>query len=240
MTTHSPRNSAYRKAGSRGRSDIITIDHEPDAAKSAGPRKQFGLRNRARPEASVSRDFFSTPPASAGREPLRRPLRNEYRPVDSNARTPVDDGAFLGFLMTSGLPIRSLMAVLVIAVAVPATFVTITENLPASGIDPMTTASVNRSEGIAINDISMTRIMKTGSSVVSVFGNVENNTTANRPLVPLWITLVDEEGNTVQSWRHRLGRAAIRGGQNFRFMTSAIDYTGRARDVRVSLVPPAR
>ncbi len=203
---------------------VSTIEHEPLGYN--GPSKPFGKRQKTSADASVSKDFFT-----------KKTSQTIDRDFVERRSEPRDDNSFLGFLVTSGLPIKSVAAVFAIALAIPMSFVAITERQHDDGIDRITTASINKEAGFEISDVSMTKLMKSNSTIVSVFGRLENNSTSNKSLKPLWVTLYNADGKVVQSWQHRIKKASIKTGQKFRFMTSAIDYSGEAKHVTVSTTP---
>lgn len=211
----------FSPAEKTSKASITTIEHEP--LGNSGPTKTFGKRQKTKADASVSKDFFA-----------KRTSSSTERQVGERRLNDDTTDGFLEFLLTSGLPIRALAAVFAIALMVPMTFIAITERQSHDGIDRITTASINKEAGFEINDVSMTKLIKSQETIVSVYGRVENNSADNRPLKPLWITLYDKDGRVVQSWRHQIKKPMINSGQTFRFMTSAIDYSGKAKQVTVS------
>lgn len=210
---------------SPAKEQLKTIEHE-SLSGNASP-KTFGKRHRVSADASVSKDFFTKTNTSSPR-PNFIERRSEPR----------NDNSFIGFLMTSGLPIKSIAAVFTIALALPMTFIAITERQSDDGIDYMTTASISKEAGFDIKDVSMTKLMKSSSTIITVYGRLENSSGKNKALKPLWVTLYDKDRKIVQSWQHRIAKAIIKDGHKFRFMTSAIDYSGDAKHVTVSTTAP--
>ncbi|MGB7287814.1 MAG: hypothetical protein WBC71_12855 [Salaquimonas sp.] len=201
---------------------IITIDHEPEPSQA----KPFGKRRKVSADASVTKDFFSKEPVRPNSEPLRRTTFAQQ-----------SNSSFLDFLLTSGLPLKSIAAVFAIALVLPTTFIAISERDTDNGIDLITTASIRKIPGFEISDVSMTRLIKNNETVVSVFGRLANNSSSEKSMMPLWVTLYDDNGKIVQSWQHRIKKNKIDKDQNFRFMTSAIDYSGKARNATVTTSP---
>jgi len=131
------------------------------------------------------------------------------------------------------LPLGILAAVAAIAFAMPMGLVFFTEQITGPGIDPMTTASVQAADGIVVRDVAMTKILKNGTFVVSINGKISNHGTKAQSLMPLVVSLLDEEGREVQSWRHRLGQTRLNDDATLHFRTSAIDYSGAAKTAHV-------
>lgn len=211
-----------------GRQPTRIIDHEPLEQPQSGT--VFGKRRPAGAKPAVTRDFFNTPPNTS--------FRSAHKGVADIE--PYKDEAVDGFTfsrMASLLPVKVLAAVVVIAVILPVAIISVSEQLFNSGIDPMTTASIASSNGLEISDVSLSRVIRQDTSVATIFGQVSNPHDNGKPLGPLVISLYDSEGKLVQSWQHRIGQASIGSGQVFRFMTSAIDYSGEAHTVRVSMAP---
>lgn len=132
------------------------------------------------------------------------------------------------------VPYSALAAVFALAFAIPMGFIWLTEQASGPGIDTMTTASVSAAEGLAVRDVSMTRILKNGTFVVTVSGRVSNTANERKSLLPLTISLIDENGVEVQSWRHRAGTGVVKPDGSLFFNTSAIDFSGRARTAHVT------
>lgn len=209
---------------------VTVIDHEPlSTARNNHPsdpdtKPVFGKRNTKTARPAVTRDFFSSPPNSAFKA---------EKFEDGRFETENHDFSFKNVLST--LPVKTLAAVLTIAIGLPMTFIAISEWRPGNNIDPITTASVSIIDGLEISDVSLTRVLHQDLSVATVFGKVSNPDGSGKPLLPLVITLYDADGKPVQSWQHRIGKAEILPNQNYRFMTSAIDYSGSSRTVRVTI-----
>lgn len=137
--------------------------------------------------------------------------------------------------------IAGVVAVFTLAVTIPTGFIAMTENLEQAAIDPVTTASINPASGLgklAVTDVSMTRIVKSGSSVVTVFGEIRNTAGENQTPGDVVVQLLDGNGRIVQSWQHRTGAGSIKPDGKLRFVTSSIDVSGRARTA-VAFTRPA-
>ncbi len=132
------------------------------------------------------------------------------------------------------VPYTTLAAVFTLAVALPIGFIWFTEQAGRLDIDPMTTASVSAAQGLFVRDITMTRILKNGTFVVTVTGKITNRAGQSRSLLPLTISLMDEDGKEVQSWRHRTGAGIVKADDSIYFRTSSIDFSGRAETAHVT------
>lgn len=137
----------------------------------------------------------------------------------------------------AGIPLASIAAVIGLAFAIPLGFIYATENLggfsQGASIDPMTTASIRTADGLEVRDVSMTRILKNGTFVVTIHGQIANLSSKPATLMPLTISLQDGDGNEVQSWRHRVGKSELDKASKIHFMASAIDFSGKAKTARV-------
>ena len=214
-----------------GRQPTRTIDHEPLEQHRSGT--VFGKRRPAGAKPAVTRDFFNTPPNTSFRSA-------HYGMAGTENQADEADNGFTFRGMASLLPVKALAAVVAIAVVLPVAIITVSEQQFNSGIDPMTTASIAPANGLEISDVSLSRVLRQDTSVATIFGQVSNPLDSSKPLGPLVVSLYDREGKLVQSWQHRIAQASIGSGQVFRFMTSAIDYSGEAHTVRVSMAPVSR
>jgi hypothetical protein len=217
----------------------VTIDHEPlkqrdsrhensrdmPTSRAIHTDSQTGVfgkrRKTAAPSSAITGTFF---------EPSG--LESGFRKQKIRYLSP-------GHTVSSRLPLRTLAAVFTIAFALPATFVTLSERQLRSDIDPITTASIDAGSDqlpIRVSDVTITKILKSGTSVITVFGKVQNRSKAEVRLHELEIVLLDETGRNIQSWFHRMGKSSIGSDQTFRFMSSAIDITGDAKSAVVKPV----
>ena len=218
------------RAHRRTNNAVTVIDHEPlnttsnDQNSDFDQKPVFGKRNSNQARPAVTKDFFSTPPNSSFKA-------NRLNEDDLDVRS--HEFSFANVLST--LPVKTLAAVLTIAIGLPMAFIAISERTSGDNIDPITTASVSMINGLEISDVSLTRVLHQDSSVATVFGKVSNPDGSDKPLRPLVMTLYDKDGKPVQSWQHRIGKTEIQPNQNYRFMTSAIDYSGNGRTVRVTI-----
>lgn len=217
---------------SRQSSKVTVIDHEPSS--------HHAVRRSSQPPYSHRHD--SQVEASRPEDRKRRPdavtadffARMRHQEPDN---LPVEPPAWPSF----GRPLIAAAIAFTAAVTVPTGFIAMTESLSFPAIDPFTTASTGSSPsltGLEVSDVSMTRMIKSGESIVTVFGEVTNNT--GRDVVPgeIVIQLVDDGGDVVQSWHHRTGSAGLKAGRKLRFMTSAIDVSGNARTVLATARTP--
>lgn len=138
------------------------------------------------------------------------------------------------------VPWASLAAVAALAFAIPLGLIYFTENMTGTAIDPITTASLRTADGLEVRDVSMTRLLKNGTFVVTINGRIANLSSKSKSLMPLTISLLDDQGREVQSWRHRIGKSSLDPSSTLRFMTSAIDFSGTAKTahVKASTVKP--
>ncbi len=204
-----------------------TIDHEPLSDNTDAP--VFGKRTRATAGQSVTRDFFT-------RTSTNLPAR---KLPHASARTQEESDNSTLFVRLRDLdwPLKYLAFTFLIALALPMTLISITERIPhwmgTEGVDTMTTSSISPNAGVSVSDVSMTRIIKNSTSLVSVYGRISYAAGPSKTLKPLLVTLYDKDGKTLQSWLHTIPIGKIRSKQNFRFITSAIDYSGNAETVSV-------
>ena len=205
------------------------IDHQPVAQSEPAP--VFGKRREVRAKPAVTTDFFKTRP----NEDFITSRMSDYSNPSKEAGCTGDAFTMRG--VVSLLPVKALAAVVMIAVILPAALIVVSERHFGGSIDPITTASISTVSGLEISDVSLSRVIRQDASVATIFGQVSNRDGSVKPLGPLVISLYDKDGNEVQSWQHRIGEASIGPNQIFRFMTSAIDHSGKANSVRVSVAP---
>lgn len=130
---------------------------------------------------------------------------------------------------------KAIAACLFIFLAGPAIFMSLVEQLHGfRGIDPMTTASIPAGSGFSVANIEMSQIFRNGATVVTIRGGVTNTDLKARPIPELVITLYDEKNRKLQRWHHRPGIGKLDARDKFRFITSAIDTSGRAKHVTVT------
>ena len=219
---------SVKQAMKRHSRDIRTIDHEPLSTGSASPAG----RSLATLDDAVSSANSRTRPGFSGRMRLPSAVTGDFF-----ATRPSDTPMMTRDLSTSVPLTRTIAAVVsafTLAVTIPTGFIAMTESIEQAAIDPITTASIGASAGsdeLAVSDVSMTRIMKSGSTVVTVFGEIRNTAKTSQTPGDVVIQLQDESGRVVQSWQHRTGASSIKPEGKLRFVTSSIDVSGRARAV---------
>jgi hypothetical protein len=214
----------------------VIIDHEPPEQFTANGLPVHAAPVTPDPQArgvAFGKRRGQLPPASALTGTFFEPsgLDSEFRKRKIRYVIPES-------VNPSALPLRTLAAVFAIAFAVPTAFVVYTERQPSTDIDPVTTASISPDQAaspVGVSQITMTKLLKNGISVISVNGKIENRSQAAVKLPELEIVLYDETGRNIQSWFHRMGISEIKPHQTFRFMSSAIDITGTAKTVKVEM-----
>ena len=171
---------------------------------------------------------------SEHRNEQANPSQSERR-VRSAIRQPLRSasGDFSDDNGLSRIPLAALATVAAVAFAIPMGFIFFTEQITGPDLDTMTTASISAADGIVVQNVAMTKILKNGTFVVSVHGKIANRGSESKSLMPLVISLRDEEGREVQSWRHRLGKTKLKDDATLHFRTSAIDYSGSAKTAHV-------
>lgn len=196
---------------------ITVIEHEPlggDAAQTEPSLGGDGYSYRLPVRASaITGDFFS-----------RQQHSDRPGPASSNEEWP-----------SFAIPVAALGLAFTLAVTIPTGFIALSEHINEPVIDPVATASIGRGGradvALDVSDLSMTRMLKSGTAAVTVFGSIENRSSASVLPGEVVIQLLDSNGDLLQSWRHRTGAAQIAPGKSLRFMTSAIDVTGKAESV---------
>jgi len=228
-----PQSTQKRSSARHAKTDMLPGD-APVFGKRYRERKAEEIISADRPYASngISEYFLSRVNERRNDEADRNQAGQQRR---SAIRQPVSDpdGAAYVDVETSRIPVGILATVAILAFAVPVGFVFFTERMTGPEIDPMTTASIDAADGISVQDVSMTRMLKNGTFVVTINGKVSNYGTSGKSLRPLIITLRDENGREVQSWRHRLGKSQLDNDATLHFRTSAIDYSGAAKSAHV-------
>lgn len=213
----------------RHRQQITTIDHEPLSTRDRrdlAPEERYPAKSEGDGWSKQRSPGFSTGARSAVTGDFFTP-----RPPDRLSDGPMATGD-----LSTSVPltrtIAAVVTVFTLAITIPSGFIAMTERVEQAAIDPVTTASIGsaaRSGQLAVSDVSMTRIMKSGSTVVTVFGEIRNTAGASQAPGDVIIQLLDEDGHVVQSWQHRTGAGTIKPSGKLRFMTSSIDASGRAR-----------
>ena len=208
-------------------SQMRTIDHEPLSDNTDAP--VFGKRTRATAGQSVTRDFFTR--TSTNLPTRKLPHISAGTPEDG------DNSPLYVRLRDLNWPLKYLALTFLLALALPMTLISVTERIPhwlgTEGVDTMTTSSISPNADVSVSDVSMTRIIKNTTSLVSVHGRISYAAGPSKTLKPLLVTLYDKNGKTIQSWLHRIPMGKTGSKQNFRFITSAIDYSGNAETVSV-------
>lgn len=230
----------------RHHQQIRTIDHEPLSAdfgkgSAASGRDLTRLEERAtendgrrasfsgsiRKTSAITGDFFTPRPPKEKNWSSAAPMSIR----DLSTSVPLTR------------TIAAVVSVFTLAITIPTGFIAMTESIEQTAIDPVTTASINIGAGsgqLAVSDVSMTRIMKSGSTVVTIFGEIRNTAGISQTPGDVVIQLQDENGQVVQSWQHRTGAGSIKPDGKLRFITSSIDVSGRARSVVAYTKPLAR
>lgn len=215
---HEPLSTEFRQDSTAGRNLAPTEEAPPSHSGGRYRKPGFSASTRS----AVTGDFFTA--RSPGRS-------SDSRDWPSNTPMAARD-------LSTSVPltrtIAAVVAVFTLAITIPSGFIAMTESIEQAAIDPVTTASIGtaaRSGQLAVSDISMTRIMKSGSTVVTVFGEIRNTAGVSQIPGDVVIQLQDENGHVVQSWQHRTGAGSIKPDGKLRFMTSSIDASGRARSV---------
>ena len=228
---------SVKQAMRRHHQQIRTIDHEPlptDLKKgSAASGRNLARLDENTPENSRRKSAFSgsTRKTGAITGDFFTPRPSDGRSWSSGAPMSIRD-------LSTSVPltrtIAAVVSVFTLAITIPTGFIAMTESMEQTAIDPVTTASINTTAGsgqLAVSDVSMTRIMKSGSTVVTIFGEIRNTAGVSQTPGDVTIQLQDENGHVVQSWQHRTGAGSIKPDGKLRFMTSSIDASGRARSV---------
>lgn len=209
------------------------INHEPastafgDTEKERKkPKLHFGQREPNNKKSAITNTFFQAPDIenqSLEDRHIRR-LKPDSPNLEINNLKPT-------------IPFGTLAAVFTLAVTIPIGFIQFSETRLNSNIDPITTASISKNNDITIEDVSMTRILRNGTFVVSVHGKIRNLSQTKQHAGEIIISLLNKDGREIQSWRHKTGIASIAKDQSIRFITSAIDITGNAKSVSVKTSP---
>ena len=239
-----------KQAMKRHRQQIRTIDHEPlstGSRQDSAAGRDLVAAEELQPSHANSR--YHRPGVSTG---MRSAVTGDFFTAQSTGHSsgsrdwPSGKPAGARDLSTS-VPltrtIAAVVAVFTLAITIPSGFIAMTEGFEQAAIDPVTTASIGtsaKSGHLAVSDISMTRIMKSGSTVVTVFGEIRNTAGVSQTPGDVVIQLQDENGHVVQSWQHRTGAGSIKPDGKLRFMTSSIDASGRARSVVAFTKPLAQ
>lgn len=211
---HEPLSADLKKGSATGGRDLACLEESP----SKNSRRKSGFSGNFRKTSAITGDFFT-------------PRSSDEKSWSSSTPMSIRD-------LSTSVPltrtIAAVVSVFTLAITIPTGFIAMTESMEQAAIDPVTTASIDpgsRSGELAVSDVSMTRIMKSGSTVVTIFGEIRNTATVSQTPGDVVIQLQDENGHVVQSWQHRTGAGSIKPDGKLRFITSSIDASGRARSV---------
>jgi predicted Zn finger-like uncharacterized protein len=91
--------------------------------------------------------------------------------------------------------------------------------------------------GLALRDISLTRLAIDGHDTVIVEGRILNEGTATLAVPPLMAMLRDESGRTVASWTARVEAGELAAGAAVEFRTTHVDPPAEAERLAVALLP---
>jgi predicted Zn finger-like uncharacterized protein len=92
--------------------------------------------------------------------------------------------------------------------------------------------------GLELRDVTRTRRMVDGRSLLVIEGRVVNTTGQSRQLPPLEVTLFDAAGDQVARWRVRPEARRLQAGASARFETRREDPPETAREFALSFTAP--
>ena len=93
--------------------------------------------------------------------------------------------------------------------------------------------------GLELRDVTRTRRLVDGRSLLVIEGRVVNTTGETRQLPPLEVALFDAAGDEVARWRVQAGARALEAGQSAPFETRRENPPETAREFALSFAEPA-